>query len=399
MLTVKKIDTLKPQAKTYLVIDEKCLYLAVYPTGTKAWRFRYQIDGRRNQIALGEYPDLKLADARDKAREFRLMVRDGQDPAEVRKAATPRGETFEEVAREWHSNNVGRWTPGYAEDILHRLKLYIFPDLGSRPIKAISAPELLSVLRKLEAQNLLETAKRQKQVCGQVFRYGIATGRCERDPSADLRGALASRKAKPYGSVRDPAGAGQLMRAVDAYEGSFVVQCALRFLPLVFVRPGELRHAEWPEINWEGEEWRIPPGKMKMKEQHLVPLSRQALEILKTIYPVTGQGRYIFPSARSKDRPLSDMALLAALRGMGYGPDDMVPHGFRSMASTLLNELGFNRDWIERQLAHSERDRVRAAYNYADYLPERRKMMQAYADYLDGLKADQGKVVPLRRAS
>ena len=258
------------------------------------------------------------------------------------------------------------WAPSHANKIIRRLELYVFPWLGDRPIKSITAPDLLMVLRRIEAKGTLETAHRTKQNCGQVFRYAVATGRAERDPSGDLCGGI-------------------------------VTRCALQLAPLVFVRPGELRHAEWSEFNLDAAEWRIPAEKMKSSVLHIVPLSRQALDVLREIYPLTGHGRYVFPSPRTDSRPMSSNAILSALRRMGFAKDEMSGHGFRSMASTLLNEQGWNRDAIERQLAHAERNSVRAAYNYAEFMPERKRMMQAWADYLEGLKAGT-KIIQIRLA-
>ena len=248
------------------------------------------------------------------------------------------------------------------------------------------AQDLLTVLRRIEAKGTLETAHRTQQTCGQIFRYAVATGRAERDPSGDLRGALPPASAKHMATITEPKEIAGLLHSIDSYRGSIVTRCALQLAPLVFVRPGELRHAEWSEINFETEEWRIPAEKMKAGTLHIVPLSRQALLVLREIQPLTGQGRYVFPSPRTATRPMSDNAVLSALRRMGYAKNEMSGHGFRSMASTLLNEQGWNRDAIERQLAHAERNSVRAAYNYAEFMPERKKMMQAWGNYLDGLK-------------
>jgi integrase len=243
------------------------------------------------------------------------------------------------------------------------------------------------VLRRIEAKGTLETAHRTKQNCGQVFRYAVATGRAERDPTGELRGALPPASGKRMATITDPKGVGGLLRSIDSYQGGIVIRSALQFAPLVFVRPGELRHAEWMEIDFETAEWRIPAAKMKSGTMHIVPLSRQALAVLREIQPLTAQGKYVFPSPRSGTRPMSNNAVLSALRRMGYTREEMTGHGFRSMASTLLNEQGWNRDAIERQLTHAERNNVRAAYNYAEFMPEREKMMQAWADYLERLKA------------
>jgi len=270
--------------------------------------------------------------------------------------------------------------------IIRRFELYIFPWLGSRPISDITPPELLAVLRRVESKGILETAHRAQQNCSQVFRYAIATGRAERDSTADLRGALAPAKHGRMATITEPKKIGELLRAIDGYEGTPVAKCALRLAPLVFVRPGELRHAEWEEINFDNAEWRIPAEKMKMKDPHIVPLAMQAVEILYEIRPLTGQGRYVFPSIRTNSRPMSDNTILSALRRMGYPKDEMSGHGFRAMASTILHEQGWPSDIIERQLAHAERNSIKAAYNHAQHLPERQKMMQAWADYLDTLK-------------
>ena len=303
-------------------------------------------------------------------------------------------ETFEVIAREWYGKFSPSWAASHAKTTIRRLELFIFPWLGARPIKTITAPELLAALRRIEAKGALETAHRVKQVCGQVFRYAIATGRAERDPSADLRGAIPPASGKHMAAITDPKEIAGLLRSIDDYRGSIVTRCALQLAPLVFVRPGELRQAEWSEFNLETAEWRIPAEKMKAGAVHIVPLSRQALDILREIHPLTGHGRYVFPSPRTDSRPMSSNAILSALRRMGYAKDEMSGHGFRSMASTLLNEQGWNRDAIERQLAHAERNSVRAAYNYAEFMPERKKMMQAWADYLDGIKSG-AKIIPI----
>jgi integrase len=368
------------------------MYLEITPNGGKWWRFKYRIDGKEKRISLGVYPDVGLAEARDKREQARKLLAAGVDPAEQRKAEkvavieNPEN-TFEAVAREWFDMFSKPWAKGHADKIIRRLELYIFPWLGSRPIKSITAPELLAALRGIEGRGANETAHRAMQVCGRVFRYAVATGRAERDPSRDLSGALAPVKEKHLASITDPQEVGALLRAIDAYKGEWITRCALRLAPLVFVRPGELRHARWSEIDFDKAEWRIPAARMKMRVQHIVPLSTQAITVLRDLQQLTGKLDYAFPGTRSRERPMSENTVTAALRRMGYSGDDMTGHGFRSMASTLLNEQGWNRDAIERQLAHGERDAVRAAYNYAQHLPERRKMMQAWADFLDQLKA------------
>jgi integrase len=264
----------------------------------------------------------------------------------------------------------------------------VFPWVGSKPIKEVTVPELLSVLRRIEARGFIETAHRTLQHCGCVFRYAIATGRAERDPTRDLAGALAPAVKGHYASISDPMAVGQLLRAIDEYPGEFITACALRLSPLLFVRPGELRKAEWSEIEFAKAEWRVPAARMKMRAIHIVPLSRQAISIFEELKPLTGKRVLVFPGAANHTRPMSENTINLALRRLGYSNEEMTAHGFRSMASTLLNEQGWNPDAIERQLAHVERNAVRAAYNYAQFLPERRKMMQGWADYLDSLKAD-----------
>jgi integrase len=399
MLTDAIIRNTKSKDKPFKLTDGGGLYLLVNSTGSRLWRLKYRVGGLEKKLALGAYPEVSLREAREKAVEARKMIREGIDPSQAKKAqkASASGaDTFETIAREWFEKFSPTWTPSHGKRIIRRLERDIFPWLGKKPIKDIQAPDLLSVLRRIEERGAVETAHRASQNCGQVFRYAVATGRAERDPSGDLRGAIPPTKAKHHASITDPKEIGGLLRAIDAYEGGLIVRCALRLAPLVFTRPGELRRAEWKEIDWDKAEWSIPGEKMKMREKHVVPLSRQAIEILHELQPLTGEGRFLFPSPRSWDRPMSENAVLAALRRMGYSGDQMTGHGFRSMASTLLNEQGWNRDAIERQLAHAERDEIRAAYNYAQHMPERRKMMQAWADYLDELKAG-GEVIPFRK--
>ena len=395
MLSKLLIDKTKPQAKSVRLSDGRGMYLEISPAGGKWWRFKYRFAGKERRISLGVYPDVPLAAAREKREEARRQVAAGIDPGEQRKAAKvalieSTENTFDAIAREWFGLFSTKWVKGHADKIIRRLELNVFPWLGSRPIKAIRAPELLAVLRRVESRGANETAHRALQVCGRVFRYAIATGRAERDPSRDLSGALAPIQERHFASITEPLAVGELLRAIDAYKGAFVTRCALRLAPLVFVRPGELRAAQWAEFDFEKAEWRIPASRMKARVQHIVPLSTQAVAILRELQPLTGRFPYAFPSVRSRYRAMSENAVTGALRRMGYTGQDMTGHGFRSMASTLLNEQGWNRDAIERQLAHGERDAVRAAYNYAEHLPERRRMMQAWADYLDKLKHGSG---------
>ena len=380
--------------------DERGLYLEVRPEGGKWWRLRYWLNSKEGRLSLGTYPDVSLKMARERRDEARRLIAQGIDPSDARKAqkaVTVEDEnTFERVAREWFAKFQPNWSASHGNRIMRRFELDVFPWLGSRPIREIEPQELLTVIQRIEGRGAVETAHRALQNCGQVFRYAVATGRAGRDPCGDLRGAIPPSKEKHHASIIEPKLIAPLLRNLDNYQGSFVVGCALRLAPLVFVRPGELRHAEWMEVNLEALEWRIPGHKMKMREQHIIPLSRQSITIIQELHPLTGHGRYLFPSERTLSRPMSENTVNGALRRMGYSKDEMTGHGFRSMASTLLNELGFNRDWIERQLAHAERDNIRAAYNFAQHLPERRKMMQAWADHLDALKTGV-KVIPIYR--
>lgn len=387
-------------SKAYRVTDEKGLYLEVKPTGSKLWRFKYRFVGKEKLLSVGIYPDVSLKQAREQRDQLRKQIANGVDPSNIRKAEklSNAGQlSFEFVAREWHQKFRHRWSEKYALNTINRLEREVFPFIGSKNINDIKAPELLAVLRRMESRGILETAHRVHQKCGQIFRYAVATGRAERDPSTDLKGALPPVKVKHHASIIEPQQIGGLLRAINGYSGSFVTVCALRLAPLVFVRPGELRHAEWAEFDLEKAEWRIPAEKMKMASVHVVPLSKQAITVIETLKPLTGSGKYLFPSIRTTTRPMSENTVNGALRRLGYTGDEMVGHGFRSMASTILNEQGWNRDAIERQLAHSERDGVRAAYNYAEYLPERKRMMQAWADYLDGLTSGAD-VISIRKA-
>ncbi len=394
-MAVKEITfrNAKPREKAYKIPAERGLHMLVKPNGSKSWRFKYRFLGKEKLLSIGIYPDVSLADAIEARDNARKLLTKKIDPGlnkqiEKRSSKLAAENSFEAVAREWYVKFSTKWTPSHGERILRRLEKDIFPWLGQRPVSEITAPELLSALRRIENRGAIETAHRAQQNCGQVFRYAIATGRAERDPSIDLRGALAPTRQKHHASITNPHAIGELLRAFNDYQGHFVTKCALRLAPLLFVRPGELRKAEWSEFNFTEAEWRIPAAKMKMRETHIVPLSTQAITILKEIRALTGNGQYVFPSIRSNKRPMSENTVTGALRRLGYTKDEMTGHGVRSMASTILNEQGWNRDAIERQLAHAERNSVRAAYNYAEHLQERRKMMQSWADYLDELTAN-----------
>jgi len=395
MLTNAVISGSKPREKPFKLADGGGLYLLITPAGSRWWRLRFRVHGKEQMLSLGTFPEVSLKEARDRRDQARRDLAKGIDPSAKRRTEKlASGDTFEAIAREWFERFSTNWAPGYSSKVIRRLELCVFPWIGSMPIAQIKAPELLACMRRVESRGKLGTAHRALQVCGRVFRYAVATGRAERDPSGDLRGALPPVKEKHHASFTDPNSLAGLLRAIDSYDGSNVVRSALRLAPMVFVRPGELRAAEWKEFDLDASEWRISAERMKMRAQHIVPLSRQAVAILRDMEPVTGAGRFVFPSPRTAKRPLSDNSMLAALRRMGYEQGVLTVHGFRSTASTLLNEQGWNPDAIERQLAHSERDGVRAAYNYAEYLPERRKMMQAWSDYLDTLKIGASVATP-----
>lgn len=393
-LTDAQIKNAKPKAAPYKLSDGSGLYLEVMPTGAKLWRLKFKrANGKESRLALGRYPEVSLAEAREKRLASRKLANDGIDLADHRDAqkvarATQAANNFEAVAREWLTKNKDGWAASHHDKILGRFENDVFPYLGGKPIATITAPELLAVIRRIENRGVLETAHRALANSGQVFRYAIATGRADRDPSADLRGALPSVKSRRthFAAVTEPKQVGALLRALDGYQGTPTVKAALKLAPLVFVRPGELRTAEWADIDLDAAEWRYTVT--KTNTPHVVPLSEQAVAVLRELQPLTGRGRYVFPSPRSSERPMSDNAVLSAMRRMGIGNDEMSGHGFRAMARTILDEeLGFRPDFIEHQLAHAVKDPNGRAYNRTSHLAERRKMMQAWADYLDALKA------------
>lgn len=387
-LTDLAIRTAKPGERPVKVFDERGLYLEIRPHGGKWWRVKYQFAGKAQLLSVGIYPEVSLKEARKRRDDIRRQVRDGIDPSAARKAARQRetgADSFATLAQEWLAKFQPGWSPSYREKIAGHLQHDLLPWLGTHPVKAIEPMELLTVARRIESRGALETAHRTLQTAGRIFRYGVATGRAERDPTADLRGALAPLRGHHFAAITDPVEIGHLLRAMDAYTGTFIVKTALRLAPRLFVRPGELRQMEWAELNLETGEWRIPGAKMKVREAHFVPLATQCIALLREIQHLTGAGRYVFPNLRTPGLPLSEVALLSALRRLGYSKEQMTVHGFRAMASTILHEQGFSSDVIERQLAHSERNKVKAAYCRAEYLPERRRMMQAWNDYLDQL--------------
>ena len=391
-LTVQAIKHAKPAPKTRKLFDGGGLYLEVSPKGRKWWRLKYRFGGKEKKLALGVYPDVTLKEARDRRFQAKKLLEDGIDPGERRQSIrkeikTQSANTFELVAREWFSGQESTWAKSHSSKVIGRLEKNVFPWLGKKPINSITPQQILEVIRRIEARGVLETAHRSLATCGQVFRYAIATGRAERDATADLRGALPPIKRKHFAAVTEPDQVAALLRQIHGYSGSVVVRCALQLAPLVFVRPGELRMAKWEDIDLDAAEWRyVVP---KTGTPHIVPLSRQAIEILREIEPLSRDGKFVFPSHRSSkgNRAMSDNAILAALRGMGIGRDEMSGHGFRAMARTMLDEiLGYRPDLIEHQLAHQVRDPNGRAYNRTTHLAERKQMMQDWADYLDRLR-------------
>ena len=404
-LTDTAIRNAKPTDKPQKLADGGGLYLLLNPNGSRYWRLKYRWLGKEKLLALGVYPDTGLKDARGKRDEARKLLAADIDPGAHRKAKAASSveaaaNSFEVIGREWFAKEEPNWVKGHSSKVLQRLENDLFPWLGKRPITDVTAKELLAALKRIEDRGAIDTAHRALQNSSQIFRYAIQTDRATSNPATHLRGGLLSPKETHLAAITDPDKVGGLLRAIDAYTGSFVTKCALRLAPLVFVRPGELRQAEWAEIDLDKAEWNIPAAKMKMREPHLVPLSNQAVAILTELKALTGRGQYVFPGAHSHKRPMSNNAVLAALRRMGFDKDEMSGHGFRAMARTILDEvLHFRPDYVEHQLAHAVRDPNGRAYNRTAHLAERRKMMQAWADYLDVLKADTGKIVTIRKAA
>jgi integrase len=400
------------------------LYLLLFVKGgAHGWRFDYSIDGRRKTLSLGTYPDTSLALARTKAAEARALVSAGTDPSDVRKegkveaerrreedkraeAGLPPVDSFEAVAREWYDTRKGEWAASYGEKIIARLEADVFPYIGRRPVGAITPPELLTVLRRIESRGVVETAHRARENCSQVFRFAVAIGRSERDPAHDLKDALRKPQVKHFAAITDPVRMGELLRACDGYAGTPIVRAALRLAPMLLLRPGELRHAQWPEIDLDAATWTVPAARMKREKAgktfgppHTVPLATQAVEVFRDLHPLTGGSAYVFRGERHHDRPMSENTVNAALRAMGFPADEVTGHGFRATARTMLAErLGVPESVIEAQLAHSVKDSLGRAYNRTEFVEQRRKMMQTWADYLDRLRKGAD-VVPLRRAS
>lgn len=388
-LTDIKVKNAKPTDKQFKLADGEGMYLLVHPNGGKYWRLKYQFAGKEKTLAIGTYPTVSLSEARDKRFIAKKQIAEGIDPSQDKREQKLQRNinsenSFENIAREWHQKNYAKWKTKHAGNILKRLEADIFPVIGFRPISQISATELLSTIQKIEKRGAIDIAHRALQTSGQIFRYAVATSRATRDISADLRGALTPKTTTHHAKLEEDE-LPEFLRKLDQYEGELQTKLAFKFLILTFVRTIEVRGSRWDEINFDKNEWHIPAGRMKMKEKHIVPLSKQALAILEEMQKLSGNREFIFPSHQSPSKFMSENTLLYAVYRMGYHSRVTV-HGFRSTASTILNENGFNKDHIERQLAHGERDKVRATYNHAQYLPERKKMMQWWADYLDGIK-------------
>ncbi|MDR3480563.1 MAG: integrase arm-type DNA-binding domain-containing protein [Burkholderiaceae bacterium] len=391
-LTDTQIKNAKAKEKAYKLADGGGLYLEVMPTGSKLWRMKFkQANGNESRLAFGSYPEISLVDARQKRAEARKLMSDGIDPGQAKRdekqtKAFAAAHTFEAVARQWLAKTAAIRSESTQVKVTAWLENDVFPAIGSKPISTIGPRDVLATVQKMEARGAIDSAHRVKQLCGQVFRHAVATGSAERDVTADLKGALSTAIKTNYAAITEPKQVGALMRAIRGYSGHHCVMAALKLSPLVFVRPGELRAAEWTEIDLDAAEWRIPGSKMKMRVDHLVPLSIQAVEILRALHPFTGHGKYVFPSIRTGAQCMSENTINAALRGMGYPKETMTAHGFRAMARTILDEVLNERvDLIEHQLAHAVKDPNGRAYNRTAHLPARREMMQRWADYLDCL--------------
>jgi integrase len=415
-LSDAKIKAAKPRDKAWKLGAGRGLYLLVTPEGGKLWRFDYQVaGGKRKTMALGRYPDIGLSQARDMREDLRRQVAIDIDPAAAKQGAKQQqaaeqafaASTFKVFATTWMERESGKVAEVTAGKNRWLLEAHIFPAIGHLQLHEVTPAVLLDVLGRIEATGKQETAHRCKVKIGQIYRRALLEGKATMDPTAPLRGEFGKVRGKHQAAVTEPSKIGELLRAIDGYTGSPITVAAMRLAPLVFVRPGELRHAEWSEFDLDGAVWRIPGRKMKMGRDHIVPLSSHAMAILRELHQRTGNGRYLFPGARTASRPMSENAVTAALRGMGYqgnrardddGVTSMTGHGFRRMASTRLHEMGWSSDVIELQLAHAEQDEIKAAYNAAERLPARKEMMQAWADYLDGLRGGTGNVVAFRSA-
>lgn len=392
-LTDTQLKNAQPKEKVYRLSDAKGLYAEIHPNGSKYWRLKYRFAGKEKRLAIGVYPKVSLKAARKACDHAKDQLEQGIDPSQAKKAkkieqARDQANNLEAIAREWHQQQAQTWSISYTGKVLRAIERDLFPYVGTLPLDQITPPQLLTVFRRVESRGAAESAHRLKQTTGQIFRYAVATGRAQRDITPDLKGALVTPKKRHFPAITEPAQVGRLLNVLDGYEGTATVRAALKLAPLVFVRPIELRQAEWKEIDFDKAEWRIPGSKMKMGHDHVVPLSKQAIEVLEEQKLLTGHWNgYVFPSARSPRRPMSDNAILSAFRNMGIGKEEMTGHGFRAMARTILDEvLGERVELIEHQLAHAVKDSLGRAYNRTTHLSKRKAMMQRWADYLDELR-------------
>jgi integrase len=404
MLTDTAVKKAKPGDKPIRMFDAGGLYLEVATSGSKLWRFKYRFEGKEKRQALGVYPDTSLAKARERRDKARQLLADGIDPGQYRKVQKAAkvallANSFEAIAREWFAKMKPEWVDSHADKIMARLERDVFPWLGKRPITELTPVEVLSTLKRISDRGAKDTAKRAQQDCGGVFRYAIQTGRATYNPIPDLRGALPTAIGGNFAAITDPVKVGELLRAIDGFNGTFIVKCALRLSPFLFVRPGELRQAKWADFDLDRAEWKFLVSKTKKTEEpkiHVVPLASQAVSILRELHALTGDGEFVFPGARSNGRAMSEAAVNAALRRMGYDTKtEITGHGFRAMARTILHEVhGIAPEVIEHQLAHKVPDALGTSYNRTKFLPARKAMMQQWADYLDKLKAG-AEVIPL----
>lgn len=398
MLSETKIRSAKGLDKEYKISDEKWLYLLIKPNGSKLWRMSYRHESKQKTLSLGKYPDISLAQARERRDSARKLLADGIDPSEAKKAAKSNrndelSNSFESIAREWHSSYMKGKADSHANKVIRRFELYVFPYLGKKPISDIKPMDILQIVKRIEKLNILETAHRTLQTIGQVFRYGVQTGKLERSPSVDLQGALPSRNVKHFAAFTDPADVSKFLLSLDALSGGVTVQNAVRLAPLLFCRPSELRKMRWDELDLENAKWQYFVG--KVKKNHLVPLSKQAITLLNELKPISGHLPYVFKGGRDPQRPMSESAVNAALKRLGYDTQtEITGHGFRAMARTMLHErLDMDPHYIEHQLSHAVPDALGTAYNRTKFISQRTEMMQIWADYLDELKAD-AKAIP-----
>jgi len=396
-LTDVKLKSFKPSKKPFKKFDGGGLYIYITPAGSKLWRYKYKFNGRDKTLSIGKYPLISLKGARFKHQEAQKLLSEGIDPsADKRESKLKSFNSFGSIAKQWFDNKKPGWSEKYSKKVWRGMEINLLPWLKNRPVDEITTRMVLDVLRNIEKRGAIETAHRTGQIASQIFIYAIACDFLDNNPANDISKALQVNPEKNLASITDPVKVGELLRAMDDFQGTFVVQCALILLPYVFVRPGELRKAEWMEIDFKNSLWTIPAHRMKMKREHIVPLSGQALDILNTIHPLTGQGKYIFPAVHTASRPMSNNTLNVALRRLGYTKDQMCAHGFRTTASTNLHEMGWKSEVVERQLAHVDKNSIRGTYNKAEYIEERIRLMQAWADFLDSLKSG-AEIIPFKK--